>query len=81
MLIGYLAIIIKILLAFKKKIIITAGYHKLFIIMVDLLCEECYYKGDKIEFEKHKSYCKECLDEHAMCPKCGAPYHSVTIYE
>jgi hypothetical protein len=49
--------------------------------MVDLVCEECYYKGDKSEFEKHKSYCKECLDEHAMCPKCGAPYHSVTISE
>ncbi len=59
----------------------TASYHNLFIIMVDLVCEECYYKGDKVEFEAHKSYCKECLDEHSMCPKCGAPYHSVTISE
>ncbi|MGN6628995.1 MAG: hypothetical protein ACTHKJ_03865 [Candidatus Nitrosocosmicus sp.] len=49
--------------------------------MVDLVCEECYYKADKKEFEKNKAYCKECLDEHAMCPKCRAPDHSVTITE
>ncbi len=48
--------------------------------MVDLVCEECFYKGDKVEFEEHKNYTvKNALMEHAMCPKCGAPYHSVTI--
>jgi hypothetical protein len=55
--------------------------RKNFIIMVDLMCEECYYKGDKNEFQLHRSYCKECLCEHAKCPKCGAPYHSATITE
>jgi hypothetical protein len=52
-----------------------------FIFMVDLMCEECYYKGAKNEFQLHRSYCKECLCEHAKCPKCGAPYHSATITE
>jgi len=47
--------------------------------MVELVCEICYYKGDKIEFEASNDYCKECLCDHAMCPKCGAPYHSATI--
>jgi hypothetical protein len=49
--------------------------------MINLMCEECYYKGDKTEFEEHRSYCKECVSEHAMCPMCGAPYHSATIIE
>lgn len=49
--------------------------------MVNLLCEECCHEGDKTEFEEHASYCKECLTEHAKCPKCGAPYHSATITE
>ncbi len=49
--------------------------------MGDLICEGCYYKGEKNEFEEHASYCKECLIEHAMCPKCGTPYHSATITE
>lgn len=47
--------------------------------MIDLICEECYYEGNKTEFEKNKSYCKDCLDDHVMCPKCGVAYHSATI--
>ena len=47
--------------------------------MVELVCEICYYKGDKTEFEASNDYCKECLGDHAMCPKCEAPYHSATI--
>ena len=47
--------------------------------MVELVCEICYYKGDKTEFEASNDYCKECLCDHAMCPKCRAPYHSATI--
>ena len=27
--------------------------RKNFIFMVDLMCEECYYKGDKNEFQLH----------------------------
>jgi hypothetical protein len=38
-----------------------------------------FYTGDKAEFEEHGAYCKECLSEHAMCPKCGAPYHSASF--
>ena len=48
-------------------------------IMVNIVCEECVYTGDKAEFEEHGAYCKECLTEHAMCPKCGAPYHSASF--
>jgi hypothetical protein len=47
--------------------------------MVNIICEECVYTGDKAEFEEHGAYCKECLSEHAMCPKCGAPYHSASF--
>ena len=47
--------------------------------MVELVCEICYYKGDKTEFEASSEYCKECLSDHSMCPKCCAPYHSATI--
>ena len=47
--------------------------------MVNIICEECLYTGDKDEFEEHGSYCKECLSEHAMCPKCRAPYHSASF--
>jgi hypothetical protein len=57
------------------------SYDCLIIIMVDLMCEECYYKGNKTQSEEHNFYCEECFDEHAMCPKCGAPYHSATITE
>jgi hypothetical protein len=45
----------------------------LFVITVDLVCESCYYKGDRTEFEESSDYCRECLSEHAMCPKCRAP--------
>ncbi|TVP40169.1 hypothetical protein NARC_90075 [Candidatus Nitrosocosmicus arcticus] len=50
-----------------------------FITMVELVGEKCYYKGDKTEFEASSDHCKECLDDHAMCPKCVEPYHSASI--
>ena len=55
------------------------SYDYVVITMVELVCEICYYKGDKTEFEASSEYCKECLSDHSMCPKCGAPYHSATI--
>ncbi len=49
--------------------------------MVNLICEECFYNGYKTEFVKNSDYCKECICDHAMCPKCKAAYHSATITE
>ena len=49
--------------------------------MVMAICEECFYKGDKIEFEKNSDYCKECICDHAMCPNCKTAYHSPSITE
>ncbi len=51
------------------------------IFMVNAICEECFYKADKTEFEQHSDYCIECVCEHAMCPKCKASYHSASITE
>ncbi len=49
--------------------------------MANAICEECFYKGDKIEFEENSDYCTECICEHAMCPKCKTAYHSASITE
>jgi hypothetical protein len=46
-----------------------------------IVCEECLYAGEKKEFEEHSEYCKECLYDHAMCPKCKTAYHSALITE
>jgi len=69
------------LLGLSKTImnILLSCDNFLLISMVELVCENCYYKGDKIKFEASSDYCKECLSDHGMCPKCGAPYHSATI--
>ena len=49
--------------------------------MVYAVCEECFYKGYKTEFEDHSDYCKECVCDHAMCPRCKAAYHTALITE
>ena len=49
--------------------------------MVMAVCEECFYKGEKKEFEENSDYCKECVCDHAMCPKCNTAYHSPSITE
>ncbi len=49
--------------------------------MERLVCENCFYKGDRIEFERSSDYCKECVCDHAMCPKCKTAYHSAVITE
>ena len=53
----------------------------LFMIMVKVICEECLYTGKKVEFVKNSDYCKECVCDHPMCPKCKSAYHTVTITE
>ena len=50
-------------------------------IMVKVICEECLYTGKKVEFVKNSDYCKECVCDHPMCPKCKSAYHTVTITE
>ncbi len=49
--------------------------------MVYAICEECFYKGYKTEFEDHSDYCKECVCDHAMCPRCKSAYHTAFITE
>ncbi|MBA3750354.1 MAG: hypothetical protein H0X03_05585 [Nitrosopumilus sp.] len=49
--------------------------------MVKVICEECFYTGEKTEFEENSDYCKECVGEHAMCPKCNTAYHTALITE
>jgi hypothetical protein len=49
--------------------------------MVYAVCEECFYKGYKTEFEEHSDYCKECVCDHAMCPRCKSAYHTPLITE
>jgi hypothetical protein len=49
--------------------------------MVYAVCEECFYKGYKTEFEAHSDYCKECVCDHAMCPRCKSAYHTALITE
>jgi hypothetical protein len=49
--------------------------------MVYAICEECFYKGYKTEFEDHSDYCKECVCDHAMCPRCKSAYHTALITE
>lgn len=46
-----------------------------------VVCENCFYKGERSEFEKSSDYCKECISDHAMCPKCKTAYHSAVITE
>lgn len=47
--------------------------------MEQAVCENCYYRDSKMEFEKHGDYCIECVCDHAMCPKCKKPYHAAMI--
>ena len=49
--------------------------------MVKTICEECLYTGFKKEFEENSNYCKECVCDHAMCPRCNKAYHTVTIMQ
>ena len=43
--------------------------------MVDLMCEECYYKGDKNEFQLNKSHCKGmCVNMSSALKNVRAPY-------
>ncbi len=48
--------------------------------MVNAICEECFYKGDKTEFEYKSDYCKECVCDHAMCRKCKSGISSRLNY-
>lgn len=50
-------------------------------IMVMVVCEECFYTDKKVEFVKNSDYCKECVCDHPMCPNCKSAYHTVTITE
>jgi hypothetical protein len=49
--------------------------------MERLVCENCFYKGERNEFEQSSDYCKECICVHAMCPQCKIAYHSAIITE
>ncbi len=49
--------------------------------MEKVVCEICFYQGNKTEFEDNGDYCIECVCDHAMCPKCKKPYHAAMITE
>jgi hypothetical protein len=50
-------------------------------IMVKVICEECLYTGKKVEFVRNSDFCKDCVCDHPMCPKCKSAYHTVAITE
>ena len=62
----------------QKFIYNLLSYNDHLGIMVNIVCKECVCAGNKAGFEEHGAYCKECLSEHAVCPKCGTPYHSAS---